>query len=62
MASVAVLIATMGCHRANLHQTLKENLRPVQGGPVVLAVYEPWFGDRDHIDVGYSSHDRVVLA
>jgi hypothetical protein len=27
----------------------------------MLAVYEPWFGDRDHIDVGYSSHDVVVL-
>ena len=28
----------------------------------VLAVYEPWFGDRDHMDVGYSSHDPVLLS
>ena len=62
LAGVLALIASLGCHRANFHQTLKENLRPTQGGPVVLAQYQPWFGDRDHIDVGYSSHDRVVLA
>jgi hypothetical protein len=62
LACVLALIASLGCHRANFHQTLKENLRPVQGGPVVLAQYQPWFGDRDHIDVGYSSHDRVVLG
>ncbi len=57
-----LLAALMGCHRANLHETLKDNLRPIQGGPIVLAAYEPWFGDSDHIDVGYSSHDRVVLT
>ncbi len=45
-----------------MHQTLKQNLRPAEGAPIVLAVYEPWFGDNDHIDVGYSSHDRVVLS
>lgn len=30
-------------------------------GPVMLAVYEAWFGEGDHIDVGYSSHDTNVL-
>src|SRR5690242_19694044 len=58
---VVAIAATLGCHRTDVHQTLKENLRPAEGSPVVLAVYEPWFGDADHIDVGYSSHDRVVL-
>ncbi len=57
-----VLSSSLACHRANIHQALRENVPSVQGGPVVLAAYQPWFGDRDHIDVGYSSHDRVVLA
>jgi hypothetical protein len=30
-------------------------------GPVMLAAYQPWFGRPGHIDVGYSSQDRVVL-
>ena len=52
-----------GCHQANLHRTLAQGLPANAAGlPVVLAVYEPWFGGPDHIDVGYSSHDRVVLA
>jgi hypothetical protein len=62
LAGVLALLASIGCHTSDLHRALKENVNPAQGGPVVLAVYEPWFGDSDHIDVGYSSHDRVVLA
>jgi hypothetical protein len=62
LAGVVALAASLGCHRADLHQTLKQNLRPAKGGPVVLAAYEPWFGDSDHIDVGYSSHDEVILS
>lgn len=29
--------------------------------PQVLAAYMPWFGDKSHIDVGYSSHDLDVV-
>ena len=32
-----------------------------QNGPVTLAVYEAWFGQGDHLDVGYSSHDLNIL-
>jgi hypothetical protein len=56
------LLVSVGCHRADLHKALRQNLRPAASAPVVLAVYEPWFGDKEHVDVGYSSHDRVVLA
>jgi hypothetical protein len=60
----AVLLASLSvaCQRASVHQALKQTVRPAQGAPVVLAVYEPWFGDSDHMDVGYSSQDRAVLA
>jgi hypothetical protein len=59
---VGLLAVAVGCHHADLHQSLRQNLRPAEGSPVVLAVYEPWFGDSDHVDVGYSTHDRVVLS
>ncbi|MGI9100865.1 MAG: hypothetical protein ACR2IF_00340 [Terriglobales bacterium] len=59
---IVLLLGAVGCHRADVHQALQTNLRPTEGGPMVLAAYQPWFGDKDHIDVGYSSHDHVVLA
>jgi len=58
---LAALGGALGCHRANLHQALRENLPSAQGFPIVLAAYQPWFGDHDHIEVGYSSHDPAVL-
>ena len=66
VSSLLVLLLPLllaGCHRASVHQTLAKHLpQNAEGRPVVLAVYEPWFGGPDHIDVGYSSHDQVVLA
>ena len=41
--------------------TLRPNLQAPRP-TTVLAVYEPWFGEPDHINVGYSSHDPAVLA
>lgn len=38
-----------------------QTLAAPERGPVLLAAYQPWFGRPGHIDVGYSSHDRVVL-
>src|SRR5205085_3183625 len=29
--------------------------------PTVLAVYQPWFGTPEHINVGYSSQDASVI-
>ena len=54
----------VSCQRA---PTLKQSLvsvRPMgaeSGGAMVLAVYQPWFGDRAHINVGYNSQDPKVL-
>ncbi|MGH9523593.1 MAG: hypothetical protein ACRD3E_13785 [Terriglobales bacterium] len=56
------LVFLLGCQHADLHQTLRKNLNPARTQPEVLAVYEPWFGEPDHVDVGYSAHDRVVLS
>ncbi len=31
------------------------------GSPKLLAIYQPWFGQKEHINVGYSCHDPKVL-
>lgn len=59
------LLAAVGCSakRVDLHQTLRSNY--TQGSPdqapMLIAAYQPWFGRPGHINVGYSSQDRVVL-
>jgi len=60
----AIFLGFSACTKAtyNMHETLKANrLQGPESSPTVLAVYQPWFGTKEHIDVGYSSQDRVVL-
>jgi hypothetical protein len=58
----AMLIPVAGCHQVDLHQSLRRNAPSApDGSPMLLAVYQPWFGTPEHLDVGYSSLDRVVL-
>jgi len=57
-----MLIFELGCGKADFRKTLRSSgLQAPEGGPVVLAAYQPWFGRSGHIDVGYSSQDRTVL-
>ena len=59
---LAIALTLAGCHRADIHQTLRSaNFRAPQGGPVLLAAYQPWFGRPGHIDVGYNSQDPSVI-
>lgn len=53
-------LLSAGCHRAGVHGSLQKNLN-APSSPKILAVYEPWFGDPDHINIGYSSQDKAVL-
>ncbi len=60
-AMVATLFFCAGCH-TEAHSSLPNNsFVGGSGDPVMLAAYLPWFGQPDHINVGYSSHDRVVM-
>jgi hypothetical protein len=52
-----------GCsQKKDIHQTLRSNFAATPAQlPQVIAAYQPWFGKHSHMNVGYSSQDRVVL-
>lgn len=56
-----VTASLIGCAQKNTAHILQSGKNAPEG-TTVLAVYEAWFGEGDHIDVGYSCHDKVVLA
>lgn len=60
--TVSVLLAALGCQHQATRQPLAMN-HFVSGAiePMILAAYQPWFGQRSHINVGYSSLDRVKV-
>jgi hypothetical protein len=59
---VAALVAVNACTHQAVHQPLAMNHFIGNGhDPVLLADYQPWFGQPSHIDVGYSSVDRVKI-
>jgi hypothetical protein len=49
------------CTRANTRNLALKDVPNTPGNPKVLADYQPWFGDPDHINVGYNSQDPNVL-
>jgi hypothetical protein len=57
----AVIVIAQGCYRNGVRQSLNQTARPIDMTPKLLADYQPWFGDREHIDVGYSTQDPGVL-
>jgi hypothetical protein len=64
-SSAVILLLCMampGCAEKSTGKARAQS--PLQNGnpgPVMLAVYEAWFGQGDHMDVGYSSHDLEVI-
>jgi len=57
---LALLCILAGCARPNPRESLATMQAPA-GSPTLLAVYQPWFGNPAHINVGYSCHDPNVL-
>jgi len=58
---VAVSYIPSACNRVTSRDLTLKNLPEASGSPKILADYQPWFGDPDHIDVGYNSQDPNVL-
>jgi hypothetical protein len=62
MVSLALLSCTSGCAaKINPRDSLAAQGRAPEGSPKLLAIYQPWFGQKAHIDVGYSCHDPNVI-
>lgn len=63
--ALLLTLTAVGCSakRVNVQQALRaEDFQSApERAPVLIAAYQPWFGRPGHIDVGYSSQDRVVL-
>jgi len=60
--AVAVLLTlAAGCGQTGIHKALRQNLPSAGQSSTVLAIYQPWFGSPEHINVGYSSSDAGVL-
>jgi len=61
-ATILALLCITGCHANSVRSTLPANsFVDGNGEPTILAAYMPWFGQPGHINVGYSSQDRVEL-
>ena len=61
-AIFAALLLLSACHRTDAGSPLAPNaFIGGSGEPTMLAAYMPWFGQPGHINVGYSSQDRVEL-
>jgi hypothetical protein len=64
LAQLGILVSLLllaGCAKPNLRESLA-NMQAPEGSPMLLAIYQPWFGNsKEHINVGYSCHDPGVL-
>lgn len=56
-----LLLVFESCAHTGLHRTLSQVSLPASEPAKILAVYEPWFGHPQHINVGYSSQDPLTL-
>jgi hypothetical protein len=61
LLAAAIFVLASGCSQSNVRQSVDQQIHTIDGGPKVLADYQPWFGDPDHIKVGYSSDDPRAL-
>lgn len=62
LLAAVVFVLASGCSRNNVRPTLNETIHNEVGSPtMVVADYQPWFGDPNHIKVGYTSDDPTAL-
>ncbi len=61
LGSALAFLFTPACYRATASRPLSEAVARQSKATKVVAVYVPWFGDRQHISVGYKTDDPVVI-
>ncbi|HEV2696767.1 MAG TPA: hypothetical protein VGU90_02170, partial [Terriglobales bacterium] len=60
LAAILLIMQTSGCYHGQV-RPVREQMQGLPGSPRILADYQPWFGDPDHMKVGYSTQDPAVL-
>jgi len=61
---IVIVVASFlpsGCNKANVRQVMQKYISETESSPKIVADYQPWFGDRNHINVGYNSQDPAVI-
>jgi hypothetical protein len=61
---LSLIIATSSVPNSCDHRARELTFRDLSKGdqkPKVIAAFQPWFGDANHIQVGYSSNDPAVI-
>jgi hypothetical protein len=61
LLAITIFVLASGCYRNDVRQSLDQSVRTVDNSAKFLADYQPWFGDPDHIKVGYTSDDPDAL-
>ncbi|PYX16312.1 MAG: hypothetical protein DMG84_07960 [Acidobacteria bacterium] len=63
IVAAVVFVLSSGCstNRTDVRRSLDQTVRSADSSPKVIADYQPWFGDKQHINVGYSTQDPSVL-
>lgn len=61
LGTAMAFLFTPACYRASSSHPLREAMATQPKSTKVVAVYVPWFGDRQHISVGYSTDDPAVI-
>ena len=57
---LGVSIAPRGCNHTRREATLHD-ISHGEHAPKVIAAFQPWFGDPDHIRIEYNSNDPAVI-
>ena len=58
---IAVSSVPNACNRSSGRDSLLRNLPLREPSPKVVAAFQPWFGDPDHIRIDYTSNDPAVI-
>jgi Glycosyl hydrolase family 99 len=61
LAAIILIMQTSGCYHGQVHAPVAQQMRRLPGSSRILADYQPWFGDPDHMNVGYSTMDPATL-
>jgi hypothetical protein len=61
LSGLLIFFFASGCYRTSHYRTLREAVDHPVKSTKVLAVYVPWFGDPQHINVGYTTDNPAVI-